>query len=105
MIVERARDYDILIVGGHRVNVRAHQAEMIHRLFHLGKPTIIIALNSPYDLLEFPEVGTYICTYGERLPQLKALCGIISGDLIPAGRLPVAVGRLHQFGEGITSWK
>ena len=103
-ILERARDYDILILGGHRANVRERQAGMIQQLYALDKPTIFVALNSPYDLQIYPEATTHICTFGERLPQLKALCGIISGQITPAGRLPVNIADLQQFGDGITTW-
>jgi beta-N-acetylhexosaminidase len=80
------------------------QGELVERLMQLDKRTIWIALNTPYDLSTYPDAKTYICTYGDRLPQLKALCRIIAGEITPVGRLPVDIPGLHERGEGITAW-
>ena len=103
-VVEKAKSYDVLILGTHRSNIRSHQAEMVREIFALNKKIIWIALNSPYDLLDYPEACTYICTYGDRLPQLKALCRLITGEIEPNGRLPVSISNLHVFGHGVISW-
>jgi len=103
-VVTEARHYDLLILGSHRSNILPRQGELVRKLFELGKRVIWIALNTPFDLLDYPTAGTYICTYGERLPQLKALCRLIAGEISPRGRLPVAIPGLHDFGSGITSW-
>jgi beta-N-acetylhexosaminidase len=103
-VVEKAGHYDLLILGSHRSNVRPRQAEMVRRLFELGRRVIWIALNTPFDLLDYPTAKTYVCTYGDRLPQLSALCRLLCGEITPKGKLPVAVPRLHDFGHGITSW-
>jgi len=93
-----------LILGSHRSHLRPGQAKMIKNLFKLKKKIIWVALNIPYDLLVYPKATTYICTYSERLPQLKALCGIISGEISPNGKLPVRLKDLHNFGDGITGF-
>ena len=103
-VVEEAGNYDLLILGSHRSNIRPRQAELVRKLFELGRRIIWIALNTPFDLLDYPTAKTYICTYGERLPQLKALCRVIAGEISPKGKLPVAIPGLHDFGSGITSW-
>ncbi len=103
-VIERAKSSDVLILGSHRSNVNPEQSKLIKLIFSLNKIVIWIALNSPYDLLDYPEAPTYICTYGDRLPQLKGLCRLIAGDITPKGRLPVAISNLHPFGFGISSW-
>jgi beta-N-acetylhexosaminidase len=103
-VIEKAKNYDVLILGSHRSTLRPSQTEMVKKIFKLGKKVIWVALNIPYDIFDVPEAKTYICTYSERLPQLKALCKIISGEIVPKGRLPVDISGLHSFGEGIQSW-
>lgn len=103
MVLDKAREYDLLILGSHRSNMLPAQEKLVKRLFKLGKKVIWIALNTPYDLYSNPQAGTYICTYGDRLPQLKALCRIITGEITPQGRLPVEIPGLHARREGITS--
>jgi beta-N-acetylhexosaminidase len=102
-VIEKAREYDVLILASHRSNMLPAQEEMVNQLFKLGKRTIWIALNTPYDIQSYPKAQTYICTYGDRLPQLQALCRIIAGEIAPKGRLPVEIPGLHKRGEGITS--
>ena len=104
LVVDQAKLYDLIILGSHRSNMNPGQANMIRQIFTLGKKIIWIALNSPYDLLDYPDAPTYICTYGDRLPQLKGLCRLIAGEILPKGRLPVPISNLHSFGYGISSW-
>jgi len=77
---------------------------MVRKIFGLGKRVIWIALNTPFDLLDHPAAKTYLCAYGDRLPQLKALCGLLSGEITPAGKLPVGIPGLHGSGDGLNSW-
>jgi beta-N-acetylhexosaminidase len=102
-VIEKANGYDVLILASHRSNMLPAQDKMVKELLQLGKRTIWIALNTPYDIQSWPEAKTYLCTYGDRLPQLKALCRIITGEITPNGRLPVAIPGLHERGEGLTS--
>jgi beta-N-acetylhexosaminidase len=97
----KASNYDVLILGSHRSHLRPKQAEMIKKLFALEKKIIWVALNIPYDLFVYPKANTYLCTYSERLPQLKALCSLISGEISPKGKLPVQLKNLHNFGDGM----
>jgi beta-N-acetylhexosaminidase len=103
-IVARAKNYDILILGSHRANLRSQQAKMIRELYDLGKDVIWIALNIPYCLKVNPDAATYLCTYSERLPQLKAVCNLITGDIEPRGRLPVSIPDLHESGAGMSEF-
>jgi beta-N-acetylhexosaminidase len=103
-IVEKAREYDLLILGSHRSNVRPRQAQMVRKIFDTGRKVIWIALNTPFDLLDCPTARTYVCTYGDRLPQLKSLCRILAGEITPKGMLPVGIPGLHESGTGIVDW-
>jgi beta-N-acetylhexosaminidase len=77
---------------------------MIRELYDLGKDVIWIALNIPYCLKVNPDAATYLCTYSERLPQLKAVCNLITGDIEPRGRLPVSIPDLHESGAGMSEF-
>ncbi|MGF9699010.1 beta-N-acetylhexosaminidase [Paenibacillus sp. MABNR03] len=54
---------------------------------------IVIALRNPYDLLEIPRPGAYVCTYENTPAVVRALSLAITGELEPSGSLPV---RLSQ---------
>jgi beta-N-acetylhexosaminidase len=62
---------------------------MVQGFLDAGLPTIVIALKSPYDLLGFPSVGTYLATYGTTPGQLSTVADILLGELEAAGIVPV----------------
>jgi len=57
----------------------------------LGDRLIVVAVREPYDIRRFPEIGTYVCTYGYRHCSIAALAQALVGAFKPTGRLPVAI--------------
>ncbi len=53
--------------------------------------TIVVALCSPYDLMQFPNVSTYIAVYWERPPAAAGAMRVLYGEAQAAGRLPVTI--------------
>jgi beta-N-acetylhexosaminidase len=66
----------------------AAQAALVRRLAE-RRPTIAIALRSPYDVATYPESVTAICTYGIQPPQIAAVADALVGRIPFAGRLLV----------------
>ncbi|WP_339844609.1 beta-N-acetylhexosaminidase [Paenibacillus sp. FSL W7-1088] len=52
---------------------------------------IVVALRNPYDLLEIPKPGSYVCTYENTPAVVRALSHVLTGELQPTGRLPVSL--------------
>ncbi|MBE3519047.1 MAG: glycoside hydrolase family 3 protein [Firmicutes bacterium] len=52
-------------------------------------PVVLVAAREPYDVRLFPEVGTYICTYGSRPESMEALGRVLAGECVARGKLPV----------------
>jgi len=50
---------------------------------------IVVALRNPYDLLEIPRPGAYVCTYENTPAVVRGLSLMITGELNPSGSLPV----------------
>lgn len=50
---------------------------------------IVVALQSPYDILDLPFVQTYLATYGDSAQSMQAARQVIVGRLSAKGRLPV----------------
>lgn len=67
------------------------QADLVRQIFKSSVPTIVIAVRDPYDLRAFPEIGTYLATYGYRQASLDAVAGVIFGEIEAKGKLPVSV--------------
>ena len=62
---------------------------------------IVAAVWSPYDLMAFPSVGTYVATYGDTPESLAALAAVLCGMDKARGRLPVELPGLFPAGHGI----
>jgi len=70
---------------------QALQADVVKSLYALGKKLVVVAVRDPYDLRRFPDVRTYICTYGYREGSLEAAASLIAGAIPPRGMLPVTI--------------
>lgn len=71
----------------------------LHR--HVGDRLVVVATGDPYDLLQFPEIPTYVLSYGSEEMSLDATARVLAGVAPPRGRLPVTLPGLHDRGEGI----
>ena len=67
------------------------QARLVRALAGEGANTVVVAVREPYDIRAFPEIDTYVCTYGYRGGSLEAAADVIFGAVEPKGRLPVTI--------------
>ncbi len=65
------------------------QVELVNSLVAKGVPLVVVALKSPTDILEFPQVSTYLATYGTTPGQTQALADTLIGLWEPAGINPL----------------
>lgn len=73
------------------------QVAVMHRLLATGRPLIGLAAYSPYDLLAFPELGTYLVTYEYTRPAIAAATRALFGAIQPQGKLPVSLPGLYPL--------
>lgn len=59
---------------------------------------IVAAGRNPYDLLEFPEVKTYLACYENRPLAMVSLANVLLGKEKPVGRLPVTLSEQYPIG-------
>ena len=71
-----------------------------------GRPDAIVAsFGNPYLLSRFPAVGTYLCAYGTTPATEAAVGGVLTGAVMPRGRLPVSIPGLVELGTGVQRWR
>jgi beta-N-acetylhexosaminidase len=102
-ICQVLHDYDLAIVGTINACDQAGQAALVNTISRLGKPTVVVALRLPYDLAAYPDVSTFVCTYGILRPSMDALARALWGVIPWQGRLPVSIPGLYPVGHGIIS--
>lgn len=103
-VVERLTRFDLVIVGTFSAHLQPAQAALGAAVLASGRPTVTVALRTPWDLLAYPSARTHVCTYGILPPSMDALAAALLGEAGFAGRLPVDIGGLHPRGHGIVGW-
>jgi beta-N-acetylhexosaminidase len=101
---ERLATFDLVLVGTFSANLQPAQAALAAAVLGLGKPTITIALRTPWDLLAYPSARTHVCSYGILPPSMEALAAALLGEASFAGRLPVDIDGLYPRGHGLPAW-
>ncbi|MBE3073730.1 MAG: glycoside hydrolase family 3 protein, partial [Actinobacteria bacterium] len=80
------------------------QAALAVAVLASGKPTVTVALRTPWDLLAYPSARTHICSYGILPPSMEALAAALLGETPFVGRLPVDIAGLYARGHGLMAW-
>ena len=89
---ERLAPFDLVVVGTFSAHLQPAQAALAAAVLASGKPTVTVALRTPWDLLAYPSARTHICSYGILPPSMEALAAaLLRRDAV---RRPVA--RRHR---------
>ncbi len=105
-----ARNYDVIVVN--TFNAWAPdsegQARLVRALVRTGKPVIVLAVGTPYDIAYLPKTAAFLAAYDYQPVSLNAAVATLFGRNDPAGRLPVTIrspnrpGKvLYRFGFGL----
>ena len=99
-IISAARAADVCVVGSADLFSYPQQATLVKALQSV-RPTVLVSLRSPYDILSAPAVAGYVCAYTGRAPSLRALAEVLAGSRAPSGTLPVDVPGVYRIGDGM----
>ncbi len=92
-----AREAGVILMVTVNALLDPQQAKVMQTLIELGRPLIGLAPYSPYDLLAFPELGTYLVTYEYTCPAIAAAVRALFGEIEPQGKLPVSLPGLYPL--------
>jgi beta-N-acetylhexosaminidase len=88
---------DLVIIGTLRADQDASQAALVQAIHARGQQVIVVALRTPYDLLAFPQVETYVCAYGIRPVTIEAVARVLMGEIPAWGVLPCPIPGLASL--------
>ncbi len=90
-IVRYAGKSDILIVGSFQWSSTQNkkQIKAIKKILQLGKPSIMLSLMSPYDILNYEKFKAVIALYGITDFSMEAVAKVLTGRVAAEGKLPV----------------
>src|ERR1700722_15783482 len=66
-----------------------------------GVRTVVVALGSPYSILNFPSERTYLCTYSWLPTSERSAAKALFGEISIHGKLPVTLPGIAKRGDGI----
>ena len=90
-LVEKAKNYDVIVVAMSNVKTSGYtrSANFVNSLAKLNKELIVIALDTPYDILAYSGVNNYICVYGYQKATVVALSKYLNGEFEAKGVCPI----------------
>jgi beta-N-acetylhexosaminidase len=100
---ERLGGFDVVVLGTFSAHLQPAQAALAAAVLASGRPTVTVALRTPWDLLAYPSARTHICSYGILPPSMEALAAALLGESPFVGRLPVEIAGLYRRGHGLTA--
>lgn len=86
---DQAKGFDMVVVftwEAHLNKIRfgdSWQSELVQNLINSGTKLVVIAMKSPVDLLEFPDIGSYAASYGTTEGQIQGIVDVLMGKLEP----------------------
>ena len=95
-----AESADLVVVGTISASLHPAQAALVAALLETGRPTVTLALRTPFDLAVYPASTTHLCTYGLLEPSMAALAAVLAGEADAPGRLPAPIPGLYPAGSG-----
>jgi len=70
-------------------------------LNHAGERAAVIAMGNPYLAADFPQIGTYLCTFSNATVSETAAVKALFGEIVIHGHLPVSIPNVAARGTGI----
>jgi len=66
-----------------------------------GEKTIVLAMGSPYPILNYPGIHSYLCTFSPVATSERAAARALFGEIGIHGKLPVTLPEIAKRGDGI----
>lgn len=84
-----AKEHTSVVVGTYNGHIKQGQMDVVKQLASWGVPVTVFALRNPYDLSHLPDNVTGIAAYAYNRPVLDKVALVLSGKLMPRGKMPV----------------
>ncbi|MCP4154349.1 MAG: beta-N-acetylhexosaminidase [bacterium] len=96
----RLKEYDCIIAALYSRSpvIIQLQAEALKEILEIRSDVVVVSLGNPYDIRHFRFVETYLLSYGFRTVQVEALFKVLTGKLMPIGKIPVHIKSLFPQG-------
>ena len=93
-ILAATEQADMVIMGTISAEIYAGQAALVEALYQREQDPIVVSMRTPYDMIAFPYIATYLCSYGIRDVTIEAVARVLFGEITPTGQLPCDLSAL-----------
>lgn len=108
-ILIRLRTADVIIApvyvkarsGSGRFGLPQQLINWTNALALQGKPTVFVAMGSPYILDTLKNGSAYVCAYSDGELSTEAVVEALFGEIPVRGKLPVTLPRMFSLGSGL----
>lgn len=90
-ITKAAINADRVIIGIYNAGMNRGQIDLVNSIKAVNENIIVVALRSPYELTLFNEISTLLCTFEYNLLAVTSTLKILSGEIMPHGKLPINI--------------
>lgn len=94
-----AVDAVLVLTSSSGFTTPAAQVALVEALAAAGTPVVHASLRNPYDVVHVGEVAASLAAYGNADASLRALSGVLAGEVKARGKLPVAIPTADGTGE------
>lgn len=102
-VLAAANQVDVTIIATLNARFYPGQVNLVYTLRHHS--TVVLALQSPYDLMAFPYQDTYAAIYGPVPASIQGAAKVLLGQHPPSGKLPITLPDLFLEGHGLESFE
>ena len=91
-ILEMAKQYDQIVVAmsNTKTSSYSNSINFVNNLYKLNNDIVVVALDSPYDIIAYQNVNNYICVYGYQKATVIALTKYLNGEFEAKGVLALS---------------
>lgn len=95
-VLNAVQDVEHVIVAVIMAEQDTAQADLVKALIERGQSPIVVSMRTPYDIMAFPMVETYLCAYSIRAVSSEAVARVLFGEIKATGVLPCAIPGITQ---------
>ncbi len=91
-IIKVLNNYDQIVYANSNLKTKNdYNSKIVDEIKKVNKNSIIVALDSPYDYLQYnnESVDIYVCLYGKQEATIQALSKLLCNDYKPTAVLPI----------------
>lgn len=98
-ITSKCHQYKQFVVVTYNATFHTGQVKIVKALAEVDRNKLaVVATRNPYDILQFPEIKTYIACYENRPLAMQSVAKILLGQKQACGKLPVSISTDFPFG-------